>query len=59
RHYVRVSLEQRDGVLYATLTGEQGSGILYSMVKADGLAVIPEEWDHVSPGTRVRVLLFD
>ena len=59
RHYVRVSLEERGGALYAALTGEQGSGILYSMVKADGLAVIPEEWDHVPAGTRVRVLLFD
>lgn len=58
RHYVRVKLEEKDGELYASLTGEQGSGILASMVKADGLAVIPAAWDHAAAGTRVKVLLF-
>ena len=57
RHYIRVRLEERDGGLVAHLTGNQGSGILSSMVKADGLAIIPEDWDHVEPGARVRVIL--
>ncbi len=56
RHYLRVRLEYRDGAYYAYLTGEQGSGILSSMVKANALAVIPEEWDHVSAGARVNCL---
>jgi molybdopterin molybdotransferase len=59
RHYVRVKLEHKEGELYASLTGEQGSGILASMVKADGLAVIPAAWDHAPAGTRVKVLLLD
>ena len=57
RHYLRVRLEERDGELFAHLTGDQGSGILSSMVKADGLAIIPENWDHVEPGAQVRVIL--
>ena len=40
RGYLRVSLEQRDGRWHARLTGDQGSGILRSMVQADGLAVL-------------------
>lgn len=27
------------------------------MVKADGLAVIPEDWDRADQGARVRVIL--
>ena len=57
RHYVRVRLEDRDGEYVAHLTGDQGSGILSSMVKADGLAVIPEDWDRADQGARVRVIL--
>jgi molybdopterin molybdotransferase len=40
RGYLRVVLEGRDGRWGARLTGEQGSGILRSMVAADGLAVL-------------------
>jgi molybdopterin molybdotransferase len=40
RGYLRVVLEGHAGQLGARLTGEQGSGILRSMVAADGLAVV-------------------
>jgi molybdopterin molybdotransferase len=40
RGYLRVVLEARDGRWGARLTGGQGSGILRSMVSADGLAVL-------------------
>jgi molybdopterin molybdotransferase len=59
RHYVRVRVETRDGEIRAHLTGEQGSGILSSMVKANALAVIPEEWDHAPTGARVQVMMLD
>lgn len=59
RHYVRVWLEEKDGQTYAHLTGDQGSGILLSMVQARGLAVIPEDRDHTPPNFPVQVLLFD
>ncbi len=58
RHYLRVRLERGASGLEATLTGDQGSGILTSMVQADGLAVIPEEYDHLPAGSEVQVLLF-
>jgi len=59
RHYLRVVLEERDGGLLARLTGGQGSGILLSMVRAQGLAVIPEERTSLEAGTRVQVILLD
>jgi len=56
RHYLRVRLRETDGGWEATLTGDQGSGILFSLVQADGLAVIPEDVDHLPAGSEVRVL---
>ena len=57
RHYLRVVLERRDGHYLARLTGDQGSGILLSMVKAQGLAVISEEETHLRAGATVQVML--
>ncbi len=59
RHYLRVRLEQDGETWKAFLTGDQGSGILRSMVMADGLAIIPESWRKVEPGTVVDVMLLD
>jgi len=59
RHYVRVRVEEQAGEYRAFLTGGQGSGILSSMVKANGLAIIPEDWTHAPAGARVSVLLLD
>jgi molybdopterin molybdotransferase len=57
RHYLRVRLRETEAGYEATLTGDQGSGILYSLVQADGLAVIPEEADHLPAGAEVEVIL--
>jgi len=57
RHYLRVRLQETDAGYEATLTGDQGSGILQSLVQADGLAVIPEECDHLPAGAEVEVIL--
>jgi len=57
RHYLRVRLQETEAGYQATLTGDQGSGILYSLVQADGLAVIPEEAGSLPAGTEVQVLL--
>ncbi len=56
RHYVRVTLAERQGSVYAHLTGDQGSGILLSMVQADGLAIIPAEIDRLPAGSAVKVM---
>ena len=59
RHFLRVMLEERDGEYFARLTGDQGSGILLSMVRAQGLAVIPEARNHLPAGARVQVMMLD
>jgi len=59
RHYLRVRVEQHDGQYRAFLTGGQGSGILSSMVKANALAIIPEDWTHAPVGAQVRVIMLD
>ena len=59
RHYLRVRVEGHEGEYRAHLTGGQGSGILSSMVKANALAIIPEEWTHAEAGARVQVIMLD
>ena len=59
RHYVRVQVERQESAYVAHLTGEQGSGQLSSMIRANGLAIIPEEWEHAPAGARVRVMMLD
>jgi len=59
RIFARVIVSRRDGKYFARLTGHQGSGILTSMTKANGLAVIPESTKEVKPGAAVEVMTFD
>jgi len=65
RHLLRVQVQKQDAqagtstCYSARLTGPQGSGILSSMVQANGLAVIPEERGELAAGERVRVLMLD
>jgi molybdopterin molybdotransferase len=59
RHFLRVMLEERKGEYFARLTGDQGSGILLSMVQAQGLAIIPEDVNHLPAGERVQVMMLD
>jgi molybdopterin molybdotransferase len=55
--FLRVRLAVGDDGLQATLTGAQGSGVLSSVVAADGLAVVPAESDGLPEGTPVQVIL--
>ncbi len=57
RGYLRVTLE-RDGTTWgARLTGDQGSAILTSMVRADGLAVVTGD-TTIPAGGDVEVIVF-
>jgi molybdopterin molybdotransferase len=56
RGYLRVVLGERDGMLTARLTGEQGSGILRSMSEADGLAIVAGD-TTIGAGETVPVML--
>jgi molybdopterin molybdotransferase len=57
RHFLRVRLDKDDSGYVAHLTGDQGSGILKSMVQADGLAIIPEQCSSLQQGTDVQVII--
>ncbi|MDE2949534.1 MAG: molybdopterin molybdotransferase MoeA [Chloroflexota bacterium] len=57
RSYNRVILSQENGRIMAGTTGIQSSGALMSMVKADGLAIIPEGTTDVPPGSELDVIL--
>lgn len=59
RHYLRVIVEQRAGIYHARLTGEQGSGILTSMARANGLAIVSENAAAVQRGEVLPVILLD
>jgi molybdopterin molybdotransferase len=59
RNFKRAVIVKRDGEYYASVTGPQGSGVLTSMVKANGLAIIPEGIRHVKAGERVAVQMLD
>ena len=57
--YQRGIVEQRDGELWVRLTGNQGSGVLSSMVQANGLIVLSHEQATVPAGGWVDVMMFE
>lgn len=59
RIFARVIVTKRGGQYHARLTGPQGSGILTSMAKANGLAIIPESTKGVKAGNIVEVQMLD
>lgn len=59
RFFGRAVVTLREGRYYASITGPQGSGILTSMVQANGLIVIPEDVEGAHAGERVRVQMLD
>ena len=50
---------QHDGSLTVRVTGNQGSGVLSSMVQANGLIVLGHAQGHVAPGDEVSVMMFE
>ena len=58
-YYARCIVVDRNGQYYARLTGTQGSGVLTSMARANGLTIIPADVDVVEPGQEVDVLMLD
>jgi len=59
RYFIRGRVKRQEGGFVAEATGEQGSGILKSMVLANGIIVIPEDVDFVKAGSEVMVQLLD
>ncbi|MBW2594519.1 MAG: molybdopterin molybdotransferase MoeA [Deltaproteobacteria bacterium] len=59
RYFIRARVKSQGKEFVAETTGEQGSGILKSMVLANGIIVIPEDADFVKAGSEVTVQLLD
>jgi len=59
RVYARVVVRKVGDGYRARLTGPQGSGILTSMARANGLAIVPETASKVCPGDTVEVQMLD
>jgi molybdopterin molybdotransferase len=59
RHFIRSMVAYEDGRFFVTTTGPQGSDKLTSMVKANGLMIIPEDREVVKAGETVKVQVLD
>ena len=59
RVYARAIVSKRDQTYYARLTGPQGSNILTSMARANGLAICPEDVEIMEKGRIVQVQMLD
>ncbi|MBX3333000.1 MAG: molybdopterin molybdotransferase MoeA [Nitrospira sp.] len=57
RHFLRGMLTREDGIFKVRTTGDQGSGILTSMVKANCLIDVPVAVERLNPGDHVTVQL--
>lgn len=55
RYFMRGILREEGGKYLVRTTGEQGSGIITSLVKANVLIILPEEKERVKTGEEVTV----
>ena len=59
RVYARVEVIRNKGIYYASPTGPQGSNILSSMSRANGLAICPEDIKQKEAGATVQIIMTD
>ena len=59
RHYVRSIVYREGGEWVVRAIEAQGSNILHSMVRANGLLVFPEYETELAAGSRVQVILLE
>lgn len=59
RVYARVEVARKDGTYYASPAGPQGSNILTSMSRANGLAICPEDLPKKDTGETVEIIMLD
>lgn len=60
RNFIRVHVSRNgNGEYTATTTGEQGSGILTSLSKANGMLEMPPDVLEYRPGDRVKITMLD
>jgi len=56
-HFLRVRIEVENGIHWATSAGDQNTGILKTLLRANGIAVIPKEKTVIAAGEEVSVHL--
>jgi molybdopterin molybdotransferase len=59
RYFIRAHISYKDGEYSVATTGKQGSGILKSMVRANGLIVLPDDSTVIKAGQKVTVQIID
>lgn len=59
RIFARATVSREGNGYVARATGPQGSGILMSMSRANGLVIVPEDVASVGQGETVKVLMLD
>ena len=59
RHFIQARIRWDGEDCTVVTTGEKGSGVLKSMLRANGLIILPEETTLVRKGTMVKVQLLD
>ena len=57
--YLRAEIRVEDGRRIAVLTGHQGSGNLYSLVKANAFIIVPSEVKFLPVGSQVKAWMFE
>ena len=57
--YVRAVVKNSAEGYQATTTGQQGSHIMTSLVKANALVVVPEGKERVRPGEQLSAIMID
>ncbi|MCW4032182.1 MAG: molybdopterin molybdotransferase MoeA [Candidatus Bathyarchaeota archaeon] len=58
KNYVRVRIEKSDGEFIACPVRSTGSGIISSMIRANGFLIIPEDREGIDEEEIVEILLF-
>jgi molybdopterin molybdotransferase len=58
-HFLRAVLQNIEGRYEVRTTGSQSSGVLTSMVKANGLLIFPSESSEINKGQIVKVQVLD
>lgn len=56
-HFLRVRIELENGIHWAIPAGDQNTGILRTMLRANGIAMLPKEKTVVADGERIAVHL--
>ncbi len=57
--FMRVEILQEHGGLCVASSGDQNTGILRTMIRANGIAILPAERDRIEAGEEVDVHLLD